>query len=61
MEQPILSHMPRNREAGLSIRSLPLAVAVTPCAASLARESRGIRIAAVLPRKKAVNAVDRPN
>ena len=32
MEQPILSHVPQNREAGSSIRSLPLAVAVTALA-----------------------------
>ena len=56
MEQPILSlsYMPGNREAGSSIRSLPLAVAVTAVAQQAWHgQSSGIRMAAVLPRKPA--------
>ena len=52
MEQPILSHVPQNREAGSSIRSLPLAVAVTAVAQQAWQgQSNGTRMTAVLSRK----------
>jgi len=53
MEQPILSHMPPNREAGSSIGSLPLAVAVTAFAQQAWHGQRGgIRMTAALSRKQ---------